>query len=151
SGASDVLITQTAANAFTVTDNGSTIGFRGVSNIVYTGSTADDTVTLDLAGFTYTGSATFNTGNGDDTVNVLSAGGALRANLTALTGLGNDTVNLNAAGTGGLTVGGNLQLVDQAGDDVLTTGNTAGATIVRGTTSISGFNTITLGFGQADS
>jgi hypothetical protein len=147
-----VVLTQTAANRFSVADNGHALGtYAGVGNINYTGSNASDKFTVNLGAFTYTGSLFANSGNGNDTISVTGAGGAIRGNLTLLPGLGNDFVSLNnAAGSGAFTVGGTTQVIDSGGNDTINLGNASAVSDFLGNVSLSGMNNVTLGFGQPD-
>src|SRR5437899_1813528 len=61
-------VRQTAANAFTVTDQGTLLGpFSPVSNLLITGGNGGDSVTVDVNGLNYTGGLLAFTGNGNDT------------------------------------------------------------------------------------
>jgi len=113
--ATTINITQTASNKFTLTGNASG-NFTGVTYINYTGSNGNDTVLLDLGGFTYGGQALFNTNGGADNVTIRN--GTMQGNLNVLTGLGDDTVSL-ALGAGDLTLQGNVQISDTYGTNSL--------------------------------
>ena len=146
-----VVLTQTAANTFSVRDNGTPLGtYAGVGNINYTGSNLADKFTLNLGALTYTGSLFANSGNGNDTISVTGTGGAIRGNLTLLPGLGDDLVQMNSTGTGGITVGGTLQVSDSGGNDTINLGNASAVSHFLGNVSLSGMNNVTLGFGQPD-
>src|SRR5262249_13398383 len=76
-GPTNITLTQTAPNTFNVRDAGASQGtFANIGSILVTGTSARDTVILDLAGKTFTGDFLANTGNGNDTVVIRSSGGA---------------------------------------------------------------------------
>jgi hypothetical protein len=98
-------VTQTAANTFSVTDNGATLGtFTPVSDLRITGGTGNNTVTVDTNGLVYSGS------------------------VSVATGGGNDTVNLDAGASTGGTISGAVFLQDAGGDNSATIGNGNGVT-----------------------
>ncbi len=143
----NVTVTQTAANTFSVTDGASNNGtYANVSNINYTGSNAADRFTLNLNGLTYTGSLLANAGNGNDSVTVNN--GNMRGNLQVFPGSGNDSVGLG--NTAALTVGGTTQVTDTAGNDSITLGNATAASNFQGSVSLQGLNTINVANGAAD-
>jgi large repetitive protein len=158
-GGSNARVVQDAAtaNRFTVIDGSSSITFNGVASINYTGSNANDAVTLDLGGNTYTGSFTANTGNGNDTVTILSSGGdgVMRGNATLLTGAGNDVVQINSGGSTAVTIGGNVQVTNSLGNDSFAVGASAAflsagpPTTVSGNLTVTGVPNVTLGTGGA--
>src|SRR5579872_774385 len=100
-GSASITLTATATNTFKVQDGTSNLGTYNVGGtILLTGSNAKDTITMDLAGHTYTGNLFINSGNGNDTVSIVnsaagSTGTTIAGNVTILTGLGNDSVNLS--------------------------------------------------------
>jgi hypothetical protein len=155
SGASSLTITQSAttSNTFTVKDGSTNAGtYAGVAAILYSGTGAADAVTLDLNGRAYTGSFLANTGTGNDTVTILSGtgtGGAILGSVTALTGAGDDVVNLNSTGSQAVRFGAAIQATDGLGANTLSFGNASAPTTANGL-SITGYNRVALGAGQAD-
>jgi hypothetical protein len=149
---SSLTVTQTAANTFQVKDNGQNNGtFAGVAAITIGGTNAADTVVVDLATFTYSGSLTVLPSNGNDQFDLKAAGGGTTGNLSVFAGRGNDTVSLNTTGsTGALTVAGNTQINAGTGNNTLTSGNAAAATTFLGNLYSTGMTSVTLGNGSAD-
>jgi hypothetical protein len=152
----NVVVKQTAANMFSVTDGGKNDGgCSGVSNILITGGNGADTITIDLNGKVYTGSLTASTGNGADTVTIMSSavGGAIRGDVTLLGGPGNHVVNL-ATGANGVAFGGSVQATDTVAGAANTfnlgaAANTSASTIGKNL-NITGFNTVSLGGAAGD-
>jgi hypothetical protein len=150
----DLTVTETAANAFSVTDGTSSLGtFTGVSNINVTGGNGSDSVTLNLNGLSLTGSFSANTGNGNDTIDITNnsgTAGSIGGNVTILSGLGNDSVSLSSHSAGVLRVGGSVHVSDAAGNDSFTFGNGSASTTVGGNLSIQGTNNIQIDQGSND-
>jgi hypothetical protein len=94
--ASVLLIKQTAANAWSVTDNGNPVGagtFSGVTgNVIIQTSANDDQVTVDLQNNTAPRSIQANLGDGINQFSILN--GTVRQNVLLYGGAGNDTVDL---------------------------------------------------------
>jgi hypothetical protein len=149
-----LVIRQTAANTFSVSDQGQSLGtFGAVGTIVVNGGNGADAVTLDLNGRAYTGSFYALTRNGNDTITVtdgVAAGASIGGNVTVVTGLGNDVVNVGSTSAGPLLVGGFVNVSGNGGLKRFSLGNAANPTTVGGDLSVTGFTTINLGAGQAD-
>jgi hypothetical protein len=151
-GASNITVTQTAADKFHVVDNGNSNGtFSGVSRISITGGNAAETDTVDLGGFTYDGSLAIQTGNGTDTVNVGVGGGQISGNLKIEAGRGNDTISINSINAAGaLTLGGRTTITAGNGANLLTVGNATAPTTFHDDLSVKGVSSVILGTGAAD-
>lgn len=100
-----LLIKQTAANAWSVTDNGNPVGagtFSGVTgNVIIQTSGNDDQVTIDLQANTAPRSIQANLGNGVNQFSLLN--GTVRQNVLLYGGTGNDTVELTNVKVGPAT------------------------------------------------
>lgn len=103
--ASVLLIKQTGANAWNVTDNGAPVSggaFSGVTgNIIIQTSANDDQVTVDLQNNTAPKSVQANLGNGNNQFSLLN--GSVRQNVLLYGGTGNDSVALTNLRTGPAT------------------------------------------------
>jgi hypothetical protein len=145
---------QTAANTFSVTDQGKSLGtFGPVGNLLITGGNGADSVTIDVNGKGYTGNIFANTGNGNDTIDVTNTSGtagSVGGNITLLPGLGDDSVSISSASAGVLHIGGTVQNIDMAGNDSFTFGNGSASTTVGGDLSILGTNNIQIDQGSND-
>src|SRR5262249_39215764 len=149
-----LVVQQTAANQFSVRDNGVNHGtFATVSKIQITGSNAADTITVDLNGLTYTGSLAISSGNGNDTVSITNesaTAASVRGTTSVLPGLGNDVINLNHTGTNRLTFSGIVQVTKAVGAGTLNLGNGSATTTFAGDVTAAGMAAVNLGFGQPD-
>ena len=152
-----LLLQQTKANTFQVTDNGKNDGTYGpVSNVNVTGGPGADSITFDVDGLTYTGNLTINTGNGPsgitfDTVNITNSSGTagrIGGNVSILTGTGTPLVNVGVAGQ--LSIGGSVQISNPLAGGTLLTGNSGAITQFGGNLNVSGFSNVELGDGEAD-
>jgi hypothetical protein len=151
-GASNITVTQTAADTFRVVDNGNSNGtFKGVSRISITGGNATETDTMDLGGFTFNGSLAIQTGNGTDTVNVGVGGGQISRNVEIQAGRGNDTISINSINAASaLTIGGRTTITAGNGANLVTVGNATTPTTFLGDFSVKGVSSVILGTGAAD-
>jgi len=151
-------ITQSAANKFQIKDGtGATVTYSGVSNILATTPNGNDTVTVDLGGLTYTGALTIKTGNGNSTVNLGAAsGGAILGNVLVSSGFGTEMLNVDTAGTATMTLGGNLQVVDQNSLSTVNFGTAAVTTpsgiplTIKGSVSLTGVDNVFFNSNQND-
>jgi hypothetical protein len=144
-------LTQSAVNTFGVSDGGKALGSYGpVDNVVSTGGSGADTVTLNVGPFAYAGSLYADTGDGNDAISLQGPGGALLGNLTLLTGNGADTVSLNRSGGGAMTFGGDVRALGGAGNHITNAGNAGGPTHFGGDLDLTGVNNVSLGAGAAD-
>lgn len=136
-----LVLTQTAANTWSVTDHGAAVGagsFSGVTGdvSVKTGSLADS-LTINLQGFTAPKSLSVALGDGDNDLTIEN--GTLTANLAIAAGTGLDAVVLS-----GLSINGNSALALGALDNELTIedGHLAGYLSLL---TLDGDDTLTLG------
>lgn len=139
--AADLVVTQTAADTWTVTDAGSPVGvgtFTGVTgNVTIRTQTADDQIEVDLNGQTAPKCVIVDSGAGADQVSI--HGGTIGQTLDLRSGGGDDTVtvdgttvnglvNINTGnGTNGLSVTNSsskwLSIATGDGDDTVTLGD----------------------------
>ncbi len=156
----NLLVMQTAANTFQVTDNGgaSNVGtFRSISNLQITGGNAADTIHVDLNGLPYSGSILINSGNSptgggalsdDVEIGNFSTPASIGGNVTVLTGTGTPFVNVGA--TGQLSIGGSVQLTNLSGEGDALVGNPTGTTRIGKDLTITGFSDVNPGAGKPD-
>jgi len=149
-GKATLTLTAVGPNQIKVQDGSSVVGSYTVGSAInVTGSSGNDSITLNLAGNTFTGNLFINTGTGNDTVNLNATGGIIGGNVTIQEGPGNDKVGLGAT-TGTLTVGGSITVLGGSGDNTVTFGNSHNVSHFQGSVNLVGENFITIGRGRSD-
>jgi hypothetical protein len=149
---STLTLTATGTNTFNLMDGTLNVNFNVGGTLFIKGSNKADTISIDMAGNTFTGNLLIDSGNGNDVLDVFSSvdGGEIRGLVTSLSGRGGDTLGLNSAGTGAMTFRGRIQALDTLGTDTVTVGNATGATSLLGDVLLTGFNDVNVGQGAAD-
>ncbi len=139
--AADLLLQQTAADSWTVSDGANPVGnFSGITgNVTVKTSSANDTIEVDLNGQTAPKSIVVQTGNGTNSVNV--HGGTVVKNLDIVGGSGDDSVTISGATVNSLT----RLITGHGNNDVALTNSTLLKTL--GISTGSGEDRIVLGNG----
>jgi hypothetical protein len=153
-GTTSLTLTATGANKIQVMDGTTALGTYAVTgNLTVNGSNAPDSVTVDLAGFSFTGNVTISTGNGNDTIDMTNSSAtaaSVAGNVTLSSGLGNDSVSVSSASAGVLKFGSSVLIQDTQGNDSFTFGNGSASTTLSGNLTVNGPNNVQLGQGSND-